>query len=66
MGIIVDSVSEVHNIKPGEIEDAPTFGARMDTDFILGRAKIEGGVKILLDINHVLSDQEVQNVAGAA
>jgi purine-binding chemotaxis protein CheW len=55
MGIVVDSVSEVLNIKGEEIEDAPTFGVRLDTDYILGMAKVKGGVKILLDINKVLT-----------
>jgi len=35
MGIVVDSVSEVLNIKSGEIEDTPAFGTQMDTDYIL-------------------------------
>jgi len=66
MGIIVDSVSEVRNIKPEEIEDAPAFGARTQTEYILAMAKVEGGVKILLDIDHVLSELEFQDVASAA
>jgi purine-binding chemotaxis protein CheW len=66
MGIIVDSVSEVRNIKPGDIEDTPSFGAKTQTDYILGMAKMEGGVKILLDIDLLLSDSEFQDVAGAA
>ena len=63
MGIVVDSVSEVLNIKPGEIADTPTFGAKMDTAYILGMAKMGGGVKILLDIDRVLSNQEFEDVA---
>ena len=63
MGIVVDSVSEVLNIKPGEIADTPTFGAKMDTAYILGMAKMGGGVKILLDIDRVLSDREFSDVA---
>jgi len=66
MGIIVDSVSEVLNVKQGEIADTPTFGAKMDTDYILGMAKMEGGVKILLDIDRVLSDRDLQDVANAS
>ncbi|MBW1784475.1 MAG: purine-binding chemotaxis protein CheW [Deltaproteobacteria bacterium] len=58
MGIVVDSVSEVLNIKGEEIEATPTFGAKLDTDYILGMAKMEGGVKILLDIDQVLSNEE--------
>ena len=59
IGIVVDAVSEVLNIKEELIEETPTFGARMDTDYILGMAKMEGGVKILLDIDRVLSADEV-------
>ncbi len=59
MGIVVDSVSEVLNIKAEEIEGAPTFGSKVETDFILGMAKMGGGVKILLDIDRVLSGEEV-------
>jgi purine-binding chemotaxis protein CheW len=54
MGIVVDSVSEVLNIKAADLEDTPAFGSKLDTDYILGMAKINGGIKILLDINRVL------------
>ncbi|MGA2404535.1 MAG: chemotaxis protein CheW [Syntrophobacteraceae bacterium] len=57
-GIVVDSVSEVVNIKSSDIEDTPTFGAKFKTDYILGMAKKDGGVKILLDIDRVLTDEE--------
>ncbi len=59
IGIVVDAVSEVLNIKGDEIEDTPTFGTKLNTEYILGMAKMEGGVKILLDINKVLSAQEI-------
>ncbi|MCP3940119.1 MAG: purine-binding chemotaxis protein CheW [Desulfobacteraceae bacterium] len=59
IGIVVDAVSEVLNIKESEIEETPKFGTRLNTDYILGMAKMEGGVKILLDIDKVLSQQEV-------
>ncbi len=59
IGIVVDSVSEVLNIKGEDIEDTPTFGAKLNTEYILGMAKMEGGVKILLDIDRVLSAADV-------
>jgi purine-binding chemotaxis protein CheW len=62
-GIAVDSVSEVLAIKASEIEDAPTFGMGIDTDYILAVAKIENGVKILLDIDNVLGDTEPRSRA---
>ena len=62
IGSVVDAVSEVLNIKGEEIEDTPTFGAKLDIEYILGMAKMEGGVKILLDIDKVLSTEEVSDV----
>ena len=59
IGIVVDAVSEVLNIKESEIEETPKFGTSLNTEYILGMAKMEGGVKILLDIDRVLSQQEV-------
>ncbi len=62
MGIVVDTVSEVLNIKSNEIEDTPPFGIRLETDYILGMAKINNAVKILLDINRVLTEEEIQTL----
>jgi len=62
MGIVVDSVSEVLNIKSGDIEDTPSFGSRLDTDYILGMAKVGGGVKILLDIDRVMNAEEISSM----
>jgi purine-binding chemotaxis protein CheW len=59
VGIVVDSVSEVLNINADEIEDTPTFGTKLDTEYILGMAKIKGGVKIMLDIDRVLTAEEI-------
>jgi purine-binding chemotaxis protein CheW len=66
MGIVVDSVSEVLNIKSGDIEDTPNFGSRLDTGYILGMAKTGGGVKILLDIDRVMSVEELNALDRAA
>ena len=62
IGTVVDAVSEVLSIKGDEIEDTPTFGAKLNTEYILGMAKMEGGVKILLDINRVLSSEELASL----
>lgn len=64
IGIVVDAVSEVLNIKGEDIEDPPTFGTNMDSNYILGMAKMDGGVKILLDIDPVLNSKEISLVAG--
>jgi len=62
MGIVVDSVSEVLNIKSGDIEETPSFGNQLDTDYILGMAKVGGGVKILLDIDRVMNADEMASL----
>ncbi len=66
IGIVVDAVSEVLNIKGEDIEETPTFGTTLNTDYILGMAKMEGGVKILLDIDRVLSGEEIAVLEKAA
>jgi purine-binding chemotaxis protein CheW len=62
IGIIVDSVSEVSNINSGEIEDAPQFGQKIDSNFILGLGKTKERIIILLDIEEVLSSEEIEMV----
>ena len=59
IGSVVDSVSEVLNIKEGEIEETPDFGVQMDTQYLLGMAKAGGGIKLLLDIDSVLGSEEL-------
>ena len=66
IGIVVDAVSEVLNIKEEEIEETPTFGTKLNTDYILGMAKMEGGVKILLNIDKVLNSEEISSLEKAA
>ena len=65
VGIIVDSVSEVLHLQGGQIEDAPTFGTQSKMDFILGMARIEEGVKILLDTDRILSAEDIQTIQEA-
>ncbi len=57
-GMIVDHVSEVLDVPGDKIEDPPSFGSSVDSDFILGMGKIGDSVKILLDIDKVLDGDE--------
>ena len=57
VGIIVDSVSEVLNIQNGEIEETPSFGQGIDTDFIMGLGKVKERIIILLNIEQILSSE---------
>jgi len=53
-GLIVDGVEEVLNINIGDIENTPNFGMAIDSEAILGMAKIKGSVKTLIDINRII------------
>jgi len=66
IGIVVDAVTEVLPVREEEIEPAPTFGASVDTRYILGMANMENTVKILLDIDQVLTNGEIEELAQAA
>jgi purine-binding chemotaxis protein CheW len=62
MGIIVDEVSDVLDINQDQIEPPPCFGPSIRTDFILGMGKIDQKVMTMLDIDRVLSEQEIAQV----
>jgi purine-binding chemotaxis protein CheW len=64
-GVIVDEVSEVLSLQAADIEDTPDFGRGVVTPYLLGMAKTKGKVIVLLDINRLMSTQEVQGLAGA-
>jgi purine-binding chemotaxis protein CheW len=66
IGAVVDAVSEVLNIKGEDIADTPAFGAKFNTDYILGMAKMGKGVKLLLDIDRVLSSEDLVLLKEAA
>jgi len=66
LGIVVDAVSEVLNIREEEIEETPKFGTQLKHDYILGMAKRDGGVKILLNIDRVLSSEEITEIDQAS
>lgn len=66
IGIVVDAVSEVLSIKGEDIENTPAFGTRVNTDYILGMAKMGGKVKILLDIDQVLSANDIASLEKGA
>ena len=63
MGLLVDGVSEVLNIQASEIEQPPAFGEGVRTDYMQGVAKVKGTVKILLDIDRVLTGHEFDMLA---
>lgn len=66
MGILVDEVSEVVDVKLEQIEPAPAFGSSIDTAFILAMGKIGDHVVILLDVDRVLTFGELENMDSLA
>ncbi len=62
MGIIVDTVQEVYDIPAADIQPPPELGVSVDTDFIVGMGKVKDDVKILLDIEKVLTVEELVRV----
>jgi len=60
--IVVDGVSEVLNLLGPEIEDTPDFGEKIETRYLLGMAKVKGKVKILLDIDRILSARDLHEL----
>jgi purine-binding chemotaxis protein CheW len=66
IGIVVDAVSEVLEVSSADIEPPPSFGAKIRADFIAGMGKIAGKFVIILDIQKVLSVDEIASLATVA
>ncbi len=58
VGVIVDAVSDISDIKVNDLEDTPSFGVNTNTDYILAIAKSHQHVRVLLDIDRILTDEE--------
>lgn len=65
IGVVVDTVSEVLEIPISEVEPVPAFGARIRADFIAGMGKIDGKFVIILNVDKVLSTEELAMVSRA-
>jgi purine-binding chemotaxis protein CheW len=64
VGLVVDAVSDVLDIPSAQVRPAPELGARADTRFIAGMATIAERLVVLLDIEKLLSDEEMPVVSG--
>ena len=62
IGVMVDKVSEVLDIPAAEIESTPSFGSSVPTEFLLGIGNTQSGVKLLLNIERILSDQQLMEL----
>jgi purine-binding chemotaxis protein CheW len=65
MGILVDKVSEVVDVVSDDIEDTPSFGADVNPEYLLGVGKTGGRVRLLLDIEKVITASDVINLKKA-
>ncbi|MDP4173893.1 MAG: chemotaxis protein CheW [Bacteroidota bacterium] len=62
LGALVDSVQEVFELEPNDIEPAPKIGTRLNTEFIKGMGKKEEKFIIILDIDKVFSSIEIESI----
>ena len=62
-GILVDNVNEVIDVAGSDIEPPPSFGTNLKTNFILGMAKVGEEIVILLDMDYILSYDEISNMS---
>jgi purine-binding chemotaxis protein CheW len=63
LGVVVDSVNHVLDIAATDIEPPPAFGAKIRASFIEGMGKVDGKFVVLLDVNGVLSTDDLANVS---
>lgn len=63
IGTIVDKVLEVMDIRQEDIENTPDFGIKLNTEYIAGIAKVKGKVITLLNINRVLTEEELSIIS---
>ena len=63
MGLVVDAVSDVLHMPEETISATPSFGAKINTDFIRGMGKVGETLVIILDVDRVLSDEEAAIVS---
>jgi len=66
MGLVVDGVEEVINIAESDIEETPSFGGQICTDYIIGIAKVKGQVKTLLDIDGIVGADTLRSLRNLA
>ncbi len=62
MGIVVDGVAEVVQVAAADVEDTPSFGKEVEIPYVMGLAKLKGKVKILLDIDQVMTARELARI----
>ncbi len=59
VGVVVDAMSDSHNVMPEEIKPVPSFGTSIDTEYLSGLVKIDKDMILLLDIDHLLDVEAI-------
>ena len=59
MGMVVDSVSDVTTLTADQIRPAPDMGSAMDTDYLIGLGTLDERMLILIDIDKLMSSEEI-------
>ena len=62
LGALADSVQEVVEMEPAQIEAAPHIGTGLNTDFIKGMGKLDGNFIMILDMDRIFSNEELESV----
>lgn len=65
LGVLAETVNEVVQLRPDELEPPPALGTHVRLDFLLGMARTEERFALVLDVDRVLSEQEIQAVERA-
>lgn len=66
IGMVVDSVSDVITLSPGDIKPAPEMGAAFDTQYLIGLGTIDQRMLMLVDIEKLMSSDDIQLIAKTA
>ena len=66
IGMVVDAVSEVYRLDEDVIQDLPAFSSTVNSDFVKGLSTIDDKMLILLDVDKLLSIQEISGPQGRA
>jgi len=64
LGVLADSVQEVVEMEPDQIEPPPQLGTRLNTEFIQGMGKVGNDFVMILDVDKVFSAKELTTIQG--
>jgi len=66
MGIVVDAVSDVHNVADEDMQPPPDFGSVVSIDYVKGLATVSETMIIILEIDRLMNAEDMAAMSGAA